>query len=752
MVTKTLLQPGAPEGAGPIANFPQSDNIRIFQFNPKKTGFSGSVTIESSFTDSPGNDDFQTAVTVNFSNHKTNFSLDVELSAPWIRARMVSSDNGSIAVYGSSKEGTVTGTGGTSSQSATATVSSAHTAGVTGQKVHLTSPTVPAITSDDVAWSEDPVNSTVTDEINDLKGKTDYNSSADDVDLLDGLSDGTACGGTSLTTDDFCKLTSNATIGDLNNTTGTTDNIQDQLDGKVDGAGVDLTGLTVSADDMNTFFDESPPTVTISELNASLTGLTASAGDLNTLTNTAGTFTAADLEKLGDITASASEVNSLSGFTGTSTDLNKLSGMTSTTADLNAIGGLAGTGVSTTELQYLSGLNENVQTALDNIPELTGLNASSADLNILEGASNGTAGYTGVISKSEINALDGVSSNVQDQLDAKRNSADCIGVGEICGASITITELNYLQGANSNIQAQIDNLTNTSITSSGGTFTGAIYIADGSAAAPGLGYSGSNTTGLYLEGAPGMGFTVSGVRSMSLDDNDLKVGDTGTNGQPLMRHASPNENNPTYSFVGDENTGMYWAGNDAIGFSVGGNRAVVIDSAPSGTDPNVELGGAESNNWSVGVSGVARFEKILGRATVQAGGSSGSTGNTPIYTVPTGRSAIVTKIMVVLENVTAWGGPVNPLRMNFGYTAPNYDQIVDNVNNTSIYDPSGYQWGTAGQALPLGYGDNAFPAIAGSSGADYGVISAAQTVQAYVSVVANANDWDMDVVVFGYEF
>ena len=752
MVTKTLLQAGAAIGPGPIQNFPQSDNIRVVQFNVPQSGFSGSVVIESSYAASPGNNDFQAAVTVTFTAHKNNFSMDVELDAPWIRARLVTSTAGTVTVFGSSRSGAVTGGSGTNLASATAIVDSPHTVGVTGNKVHVVAPVVPAITSDDVAFSLDPVNKTVTDVLIDLDAKTNYNASAADVDLLDGLSSASGPCGVALSSADFCKLSTTATLGDLNNVTGTTGNVQAQLDGKADGSGVDLTGYTTPVAWSNAFFD-AMPTISVSQLSASLTGLTASAADLNTLTGTAGTFTAADLAKLGNITASAGELSSLSGFTGTSTDLNKLSGMTATTADLNAITGLAGTGVTTTELGYLSGLTQNVQAALIGIPNLAGLTAAVSDLNLLDGASTGTNGYSGVISKSEINALDGVTSSIQTQLNAKRDIATCIGIGEICGASITITELNYLQGATSNIQAQIDALTLGSITTAGGTFTGQIFIADGTAAAPGLGYSSANTTGLYLEGAPGIGLTVNGTRAMSLDANDMRVGDAGTNGQPLLRHATPNETNPAYSFVGDEDTGTFWSGNDAMALSIGGQRAVEATTAPAPGAPHVNLGGAVANNWEVGISGIFHGEKVLGRALVQAGGVSGSTGTTALYTVPAGRNAVVTKILVILSNVTAWGGPSNPLRMNVGFTGPNYDQLVDNVNNPSIFDPAGYSFGTgAGQVMPLGYGDNTFPAISGASGAAYGVVSAAQTVVANVTVVANANDWDMDVVVFGYEY
>ncbi len=746
MTTKTLLQAGAALGPGPIANFAQALPVRTFQFNPVPSGFSGSVTIETSYAASPGDSDFQTAVEVTFTAHKNNFKIDVAVDAPWVRARLVASNVGTISVFGTAKLGNVAGGTGTTLANATAVVSSAYTVGVTGAKVHVTAPVVPAITSDDVAYSGDPVNRTVTDEIEDLKTATNYNASAADVDLLDGLSDGTgACAG-ALTSADFCKLGTTATIGDLNNVAGTTSNVQTQLNGKVDGSGVDLTGWTTNVSWVNTFFDANP-TVTVSQLSASLTGLTASAADLNALTGSAGTFTSTDLAKLGNITASASEINSLSGFTGSSSDLNKLSGMTASTADLNAITGLAGTGVTTTELQYLSGLTQNVQTALTGIPNLAGLTSSVADLNILDGITTGTNGYPGIISKTEIGHLSGVSSNIQVQLDSKRDAATCIGIGEICGSSITITEMNYLQGAASNIQAQIDALTLGSVTTAGNvTFTGPLWIDDGTAAAPGLGYASQNTTGLYLESGTEIGLSVGGTRAMSLGGTYMRVGDAAVNGQPTLNSStSISDADPTYAFTNDEDTGLVWGGTaDSLHLVVGTDPVIEAAVTPAPGTAQVNLGGPVASNYTVGVSGVANFEKVLSRVNV----TGTAPGATPLYTVPVGRNALVTKIYLVITAVA--GLTVPGLIMDIGWAGA-FDQIVDGSGTPLLYNPT-YGWDTISQALPLGVGDNTFPSISGTGGKGYGYATAGQIITATITTPQTATTFDFDVVLFGYEW
>ena len=753
MPSVTLLSLTGVAGVGPITPFSGTDNIRVYQVNPRPgVPFSGSLEIQESYAASPGNNDFQTVSSITFTAHPTNFSLEVESDAPWVRINLVSASSGEIAVFGASRSGSLAGGGGSPQSTATAIVNTSKKAAVTPQNsgVHISLPVVPLISSDDVAYALD-INKTVTDVLSELDVKTNYTATAADIELLAGLSTVTPCG-SALTTADFCKLTTVASVSELNFLIGVTSDIQPQLDalasGKADGAGVDITGLVVDPLWMNSFFDVDPAGLTVSSIATNLSGLTATAADLNVLSGTVGTFTAADLAKLGSVISSAAELNSLSGFTGSSTDLNKLSGLISSTADLNAISGLAGTGVSTTELTHLSGLTENVQAALNAVPALAGLTATTADLNLLLGAATGTGAYAGAITSTEISYLDGLASNIQSQLNTKRDISVPIGISEISGASITTVELNYSQGLTGNIQAQIDSVTLGAITTAGGTFTGPIYIADGSAANPGLGYASANTTGLYLQGAPGMGFSVNGTRAMSLDATDLAVGDGLTNGQPNVKHSGIGEANPAYSFVGGLTSGLYWAGVDSIGLSAGGAEMLVADA----TAGDLKLGGAAAANNTVTVSGVAGFEKVLGKVSLQAGSGSGATGNTSLYVVPAGRTAVITKVLMILTNVTGFIDMTN-FRMNIGITAPTFDELVDNINNVGVYNPvAPLVYDTPNQVLPLGLGDNVFTAVGGSNGNDYQALQAADDLRANISVLANATDYDFDLVVFGYEF
>lgn len=759
MASQILLALTSVLGPGAITSFPGTNNIRVFQINPRPgVPFSGSFDIEESYAASPGNNDFNRLSTVTFTAHAQNFVLEVESDAPWIRVNLKTATVGEIAVFGNSRSGSVQGTTGTSQIQATAIVDGPKRSGVVGPFVHLTSPIVPQITSDDVAYASN-INDTVTDVLDVLVAFNNVlitaGASADDIAVLAGVS----TAGVPLTNAKMLDLAQyQPTVSEINYSVGVTSGIQAQLDalssGKADGAGVDITGLITPAAYMNSFFDVDPASVgvTVSGISVSLGGLNSSAADLNVLQGVGSPVlpdvapVAADFWKLADITASASEINSLTGFTGTSTDLNKIALVTSSAADLSAIDGLAGTGVTATELALLSGLTENVQVALDNIPDLAGLLATVPDLNILTGAAAGTGAYGSPITDSEVSYLAGLTGNIQTQFTGKRDTGVDIGIDEISGAAITTVELNYLQGASSNIQAQLDAISSSGVTVGGGaTFTAPFYMADGSAAAPGIGYASQNTSGFYLEGV-GVGVSSQGVRVASFDGTKVNLGDATALGQPEMTHSGMGVASPAYSFWGDDNTGMTRTGVDAVGLIGGGEVLVEADK----TAAQVTLGGLVASNNAVNVSGIAGFEKVLGSAIVD-----GMTpGTYPIHTMDTGRTAVVTKVVVVIEPLSDATGPgVDNFRMNLGWSGL-FDQLVDNTNNPNIFGNSlGYDFITPQQVMQLGVGANEFNAVAGSNGASYGTVSAGATITANVLIAPTTGTiYNLRVVAFGYEY
>lgn len=141
---------------------------------------------------------------------------------------------------------------------------------------------------------------------------------------------------------------------------------------------------------LNTFPNITGPVLASqAELNL-IDGITSTTAELNKLDGYLGTVS--DLNKIAATTASAVELSKLDGAVVTTAEINKLSGLSATTGELNTLAGIT---ASTTELNKVDGYTGN-----------------SSDLNILTGAA--AAG----VSSTELRHLDGVSSNIQAQLNA----------------------------------------------------------------------------------------------------------------------------------------------------------------------------------------------------------------------------------------------------------------------------------------------------------------------------------------------
>ena len=142
---------------------------------------------------------------------------------------------------------------------------------------------------------------------------------------------------------------------------------------------------------LNTFPNITGPVLaTQAELNFT-DGLTSSTAELNTLDGYTGDVS--DLNKLAGVTSSAAELNKLDGALATTTEINKLSGLSATTGELNTLAGIT---ASTSELNKIDGYTGN-----------------SSDLSILAGAA--AAG----VSSTEFRRLNGVTGDIQSQLDAR---------------------------------------------------------------------------------------------------------------------------------------------------------------------------------------------------------------------------------------------------------------------------------------------------------------------------------------------
>jgi hypothetical protein len=157
--------------------------------------------------------------------------------------------------------------------------------------------------------------------------------------------------------------------------------------------------------------------------------------------------------------------NSTSGFVQNLSDL----GITATAAELNKLDGVTAT---TTEINYVDGVTSSIQTQLNTKapianPTFTGeigigaVNVSETELGILEGAT---------VTTTELNKLDGFTGTYIDLNYAKDLRATGVTTTEfdkLDGLTATTTELNYTDGVTSNIQTQLNGKIDSDTSSDG---------------------------------------------------------------------------------------------------------------------------------------------------------------------------------------------------------------------------------------------------------------------------------------------
>ena len=256
---------------------------------------------------------------------------------------------------------------------------------------------------------------------------------ADTADINGGNIDGTIIGAASAGAATFTDLTATGT------TTVTTADVNGgNIDGTIIGANAtaDISGSTITGTSL-----VGPLT---GDVSGSVSGNAGTATKLATARNIAGQ----SFDGTGNISIAPTD---LTGVTATATEINKLDGFGGSVADLNYAATLRATGVSETEFDILDGLT-----------------ASTTELNILDGVTATT---------SQLNFVDGVTSSIQTQLNGKQatitGGATTItssnltanralisnGSGKVAASStISTTELGYLNGVTSNIQTQLNNI------------------------------------------------------------------------------------------------------------------------------------------------------------------------------------------------------------------------------------------------------------------------------------------------------
>jgi len=330
---------------------------------------------------------------------------------------------------------------------------------------------------------------------------------------------------------DTTQTLTNKTINLTSNTLATT---LAQLNTAVSDADVaslagteTLTNKTLTSPNIN---EAVALTATATELNV-LDGITSSTAELNILDGV--TSTAAELNILDGVTASAAQINVLASLTSSATELNILDGVVATTAELNYVNGVTSAiqtqlnnkqavvaNVSDTEIGYLDGVTSAIQTQL-NGKQATVANVSDVEIGYLDGVTSAiqtqmdakaplaSPTFTGTVTLpsgtvTSTMILDGTIAN------ADINAAAAIDWTKLgISSTVSSTEIGYVDGVTSAIQTQLD----AKAPLASPTFTGTV-----------------NAAALTLSGDLTVNGTTTTINSTTLavDDKNIVIGDVTT--------------------------------------------------------------------------------------------------------------------------------------------------------------------------------------------------------------------------------
>ena len=346
-------------------------------------------------------------------------------------------------------------------------------------------------------------------------GATSVTTSGAELNLLDGSAAGTianskaviygSSGEVNATTLQIAGTSITATAAELNYVDGVTSAIQTQIDSKQ----ATITGAATTIDD---------------------TDLTASRA---VISNASG--------KVAVSGVTTTELDILDGLTATTAELNIMDGVTATTAELNIMDGVTAT---TAELNYVDGVTSAIQTQINGKQAtITGAATTidDADLTASRAVISNSSGKVAVsaVTSTELGYLDGVSSAIQTQINGKQatitGAATTIddanltanravvsnASGKVAVSDVTDTELGYLDGVTSAVQTQI----NAKAPTASPTFTGTVTI-------PGVTVSGGTQNWTATASGTNLTFAYNGVNKMRIDSsgNLTVTGDVNSNG------------------------------------------------------------------------------------------------------------------------------------------------------------------------------------------------------------------------------
>ena len=288
-----------------------------------------------------------------------------------------------------------------------------------------------------------------------------------------------------------------------------------------------LDGVTSSTAELNILDGVVATAAHINVLN----GITATTAELNKLAGV--TATTAEINKLAGVTATSAEINTLAGLTSSAAELNILDGATLSTTELNYVDGVTSAiqtqlnnkqavvaNVSDVEIGYLDGVTSAIQTQLNNKQAVVA-NVSDVEIGYLDGVTSSiqtqidtkaplaSPTFTGTVTLpsgavTSTMILDGTI------LNADINASAAIDWTKL-GVSSTVssTEIGYVDGVTSAIQTQLD--AKSPLASP--TFTGTVNAAE-----------------LILSGDLTVNGTTTTINSTTLavDDKNIVIGDVAT--------------------------------------------------------------------------------------------------------------------------------------------------------------------------------------------------------------------------------
>lgn len=188
--------------------------------------------------------------------------------------------------------------------------------------------------------------------------------------------------------------------------------------------------------------------------------------------------------------------------------------------------------------------------------------------------------------------------------------------------------------------------------------TGAMLAGDGAAASPGFTFTSDTDTGMYISGSDVYLNAGSGVGGVG----QLCVSSTAITTRVPMQCVNGLATAPSFTFTGDDNTGVYRVATDRIGITVGGTAAMVATGINGVT--NVSLSGSAISGGGEGIVFIGDVA-VVPSGTLTSGGILYVSGTSLIFhsddgathTVSDiGGTAISSTVPTVTQGLAYWSG------------------------------------------------------------------------------------------------